>query len=41
MLKLWLVRANHLETSELKPLLAEHLKEFKRVFGSGDEKEAG
>ncbi|HSQ58736.1 MAG TPA: excinuclease ABC subunit A, partial [Gemmata sp.] len=40
-LKLWLVRANHLETSELKPLLAEHLKEFKRVFGSGDEKEAG
>jgi excinuclease ABC subunit A len=31
-LKLWLTRPNHLETAELKPLLAEHLKAFRKGF---------
>jgi excinuclease ABC subunit A len=33
-LKLWMVTGNHLQTSELKPLLAEHLKAFKTSFGN-------
>ncbi|HVL11117.1 MAG TPA: excinuclease ABC subunit A, partial [Gemmata sp.] len=40
-LKLWLVRPNHLDAAELKPLLAEHLRAFTRAFGNGGEKEAG
>ena len=42
-LKLWLVTGNHLDTGALKPLLAEHLKAFRKTFGNGDasEKEAG
>ena len=34
-LKLWMVTGNHLQTSELKPLLAEHLKAFRKAFGNG------
>jgi excinuclease ABC subunit A len=41
-LKLWMVTANHLDTRELKPLLTEHFKAFRRAFGdSAGEKEAG
>jgi excinuclease ABC subunit A len=31
-LKLWLARPNHLEPPELKPLLADHLKAFRKGF---------
>ncbi|MCI0702551.1 MAG: excinuclease ABC subunit UvrA, partial [Planctomycetia bacterium] len=41
-LKLWMVTANHLDTRELKPLLTEHLRAFRKAFGDGaSEKEAG
>jgi excinuclease ABC subunit A len=40
-LKLWFVTAANLLLAKLKPVLAEHLSEFKRDFGSGSEKEAG
>jgi excinuclease ABC subunit A len=36
-LKLWLVTGNHLQTGELKPLLAEHLRAFKKALASGKE----
>lgn len=39
-LKLWMVTGNHLQPDELKPLLAEHLREFKKASADG-EKEAG
>ena len=41
-LKLWLATSNHLDAAKLKPLLAEHLKAFKKAFrADADEKEAG
>jgi excinuclease ABC subunit A len=40
-LKIWMVTANHLQSADLKPLLADHLRAFKSAFGSGGEKEAG
>jgi excinuclease ABC subunit A len=43
LLKMWLVRASDLDPAKIKPLLAEHLKAFKKVFGNGagSEKDAG
>ena len=42
-LKLWLATGNHLDAAKLKPLLVEHLKAFKKAFGSDNdgEKAAG
>ena len=42
-LKLWMQTGNHLDAGALRPLLAEHLKGFKKAFGNGadSEKEAG
>jgi excinuclease ABC subunit A len=40
-LKLWFVTAADLPTAKLKPVLADHLRAFKRAFGDGSEKEAG
>ena len=39
-LKLWMVTDNHLDAAKLKPLLAEHLKAFRKAF-KASEKEAG
>ena len=43
MLKLWFVTDAHFDSTKLKPLLAEHVKQFKKTFGNGagGEKEAG
>jgi excinuclease ABC subunit A len=41
-LKLWFVTGDNLQATKLKPVLAEHLRAFKKVFGDEDgEKEAG
>jgi excinuclease ABC subunit A len=42
-LKLWFVTDTQFDPARLKPLLAAHLKAFKKAFGggAGDEKEAG
>ena len=40
-LKLWMVTGNHLQSDELKPLLAEHLRAFKKASADGGEKEVG
>jgi excinuclease ABC subunit A len=40
-LKLWLSAAHHLDAARLKPLLAAHLKAFKKAFADASEKEAG
>jgi excinuclease ABC subunit A len=34
-LKVWMVTGNHLQSRDLKPILAEHLSSFKRAFGNG------
>jgi excinuclease ABC subunit A len=43
LLKLWFVTGGQFDANKLKPLLAEHLKAFKKAFGNGagSEKEAG
>ncbi len=42
LLKIWLSTSGHFDAARLKPLLAAHLKAFKKAFGSGaSEKEAG
>jgi excinuclease ABC subunit A len=40
-LKLWFVTSNDMPAAKLKPVLADHLRAFKRAFGSASEKEAG
>ena len=41
-LKLWFATGNHFDAAKLKPLLAEHLKAFRKAFAEdGSEKEAG
>ena len=40
-LKLRFVTGNHFDATKLKPLLAEHLKAFRKAFGGSSEKEAG
>jgi len=38
-LKLWLATGNHLDAAKLKPLLAEHLKAFKKAYGTDNDGE--
>jgi excinuclease ABC subunit A len=40
-LKLRMKTADHLDANALRPLLAEHLRAFKKAFGAAGEKEAG
>jgi excinuclease ABC subunit A len=40
-LKLWFVTSDNLPVAKLKPVLADHLRAFKRAYGGSSEKEAG
>jgi excinuclease ABC subunit A len=40
-LKLWFATGDHFPVARLKAVLTDHLRAFRRAFGSGSEKEAG